>query len=109
LTPYGGWAICRHTPQLGLNFQQVLQGARRRRWGYELMLRDSFEKWWMKMTKVRMSIKLNSEIMKWLRQEAKSKRKSMASIVVGSMEDYKTAFEREEQLSADFKDINQAV
>jgi hypothetical protein len=63
----------------------------------------------MKMTKVRMSIKLNPEIMKWVRQEAKSKRKSMASIVVGSMEDYKTAYEREEQLSADFKDINQAV
>jgi hypothetical protein len=67
---------------------------------------DSFEKWWMKMTKVRMSIKLNPEIMKWLRQEAKLKRKSMASIVVGSMEDYKAAYECEEQLSADFKDIN---
>jgi hypothetical protein len=33
LTPCGGWAISSHTPQLGLNFQQVLQGARRRRWG----------------------------------------------------------------------------
>jgi predicted protein tyrosine phosphatase len=61
------------------------------------------------MTKVRTSIKLNPKIMKWVRQEAKSKRKSMASIVVGSMEDYKAAHEREEQLSADFKDINQPL
>ena len=59
------------------------------------------------MTKVRMSIKLNPEIMQWVRQEAKSKRKSMASIVVGSMEDYKAAHEHEEQFSAVPKGLDQ--
>jgi hypothetical protein len=59
------------------------------------------------MTKVRMSIKLNPEIMKWLRQEAKLKRKSIASIVVGSMEDYKAAHERDEQFSANFRELDQ--
>ena len=59
-----------------------------------------------KMTKVRMSIKLNPEIMKWVHQEAKSKRKSMASIVVGAMEDYKAAHERNEQLSTPLNEIN---
>jgi hypothetical protein len=58
------------------------------------------------MTKVRTSIKLNPKIMKWVRQEAKSKRKSIASIVVGSMEHYKAAHEHDEQLSTPLNEIN---
>ena len=61
------------------------------------------------MTKVRMSIKLTPEIMKWVRQEAKTKRKSMASIVVGSMQDYKAAEEHREQLAASPNEINQPL
>lgn len=59
------------------------------------------------MTKVRMSIKLNHEIMIWVRQEAKSKRKSLASIVVGAMQDYKAAEDRRDQLLEPPNEINQ--
>ena len=52
------------------------------------------------MTNVRMTIKLEPEISKWVRQEAKTQKKSMASIVVGSMKNYKAAQEYQEQLLA---------
>jgi hypothetical protein len=61
----------------------------------------------IRITKIRMSIKLNPEIMKWVRQEAKVKPKSMASIVVGSMKDYKAAHEHDEQLSVVPKGLDQ--
>ena len=50
------------------------------------------------MTNVRMTLKLEPEIMKWVRQEAKKTRKSMASIVVGAMERYRAAEEYQQQL-----------
>lgn len=50
------------------------------------------------MANVRMTIKLEPEISKWLRQEAKKQKKSMSSIVVGSMKDYKIAQEYQDQL-----------
>ncbi len=59
------------------------------------------------MTKVRMAIKLTPETMKCVRQEAKSKYKSMASIIVGSMHNYRAAEERRQQLLPRFTQINQ--
>ena len=50
------------------------------------------------MAHVRMTLKLEPEIMQWVRQEAKTKGKSMASIVVGAMEDYRAAQEHQERL-----------
>ena len=50
------------------------------------------------MTNVRMTIKLEPEIVKWVRQEAKRTKKSMASIVVGAMERYKAREENHQKL-----------
>ena len=62
------------------------------------------------MANERMTLKLEPETMKWVRQEAKTRRKSMASIVVGSMKNYKAAQEYQEQLlaaSLTLKEIDQ--
>ena len=45
------------------------------------------------MSNVRMTLKLEPEIMKWVRQEAKKTKKSVASIVVGAMQRYRAAEE----------------
>ena len=64
------------------------------------------------MTNVRMTIKLEPEIMKWVRQEAKRTRKSMASIVVGAMERYRAREENQQKLieaGLTSEEINQQV
>ena len=50
------------------------------------------------MDNVRMTLKLKPEIMEWVRREAKNKRTSMASIVVGAMERFKAENEYQQQL-----------
>ena len=64
------------------------------------------------MTSVRMTLKLEPEIMKWVRQEAKKTKKSMASIVVGAMERYKAREENQQKLieaGLTSEEINQQV
>ena len=64
------------------------------------------------MSNVRMTLKLEPEIMKWVRQEAKKTKKSMASIVVGAMERYKAREENQQKLieaGLTSEEINQQV